>query len=277
VESRDVALLVEFSEARAYESLMRAAPPAVLERLGMRAVAIGSAVAVVAESITTSLNMNRVIGLGVAEPATEAMLERIVDLYSTLGLPFGVELGPFAAPEELTDWLRSRRLRRGVATAIHYRVADRVHPSVERVSVVRARPSDREIVADICCSVFRMPAAANALIAGTADHPEWRQWLAYSGSRAVAAALSFVRDGVAWLGWDATLPEYRGLGAQSSLIAHRVNDAAEAGCSYVTTETAVNAGAGRDPSYRNYERSGFSLAYERATYIALRAKKPSLQ
>jgi GNAT superfamily N-acetyltransferase len=118
-----------------------------------------------------------------------------------------------------------------------------------------------------------MPPSAHALIAGTADLPEWRQWLAYSGDRAIAAALSFVRDGIGWLGWDATLPEFRGRRAQSSLIAHRVNEAARAGCKFVTTETAVNAAQGADPSYRNYQRLGFAFAYERVTYVAPRAAK----
>jgi hypothetical protein len=35
----------------------------------------------------------------------------------------------------------------------------------------------------------------------TAALPEWRQWIAYADGRPVAAALSFIRDGIAWLGW----------------------------------------------------------------------------
>jgi GNAT superfamily N-acetyltransferase len=116
-----------------------------------------------------------------------------------------------------------------------------------------------------------MPPAAHALIAGTADRPEWRQWIAYSGNRPAAAALSFVCAGFAWLGWDATLPEFRGQGAQSSLIVHRVSEAAAAGCKYITTETAINSARNIDPSYRNHERLGFSCAYERATFVTLRA------
>jgi GNAT superfamily N-acetyltransferase len=119
-----------------------------------------------------------------------------------------------------------------------------------------------------------MPPAAHASIAATADLPRWRQWLAYDGETPVAAALSFIDVDVGWLGWDATLPEFRGRGAQAALIAHRVNEAAALGCRYITTETATIAGSDKDPSYRNYERAGFVLAYERATYVALR-KRPA--
>lgn len=242
----------------------------------MFAVAIGSAVAIVAQSVTTTLNMNRVIGLGVAEAATDGMITEIVGLYETRGLSFGVEVGPCARPNEIPEWLRARRMRRAAATAMQYRDAKPLEAQNGAVTVVRAPHSARATIADICCSVFRMPPAAHALIAGTADRPEWRQWIAYSGNRPAAAALSFVSEGVAWLGWDATLPEYRGRGIQASLIVHRVNEATDAGCRYVTTETAVGAARNTDPSYRNYERLGFSCAYERTTYVALRgANRPA--
>lgn len=273
MEARDVALLVEFSEARAYTSLIQAAPQPFLDSHGLRAVRLGSAVAIVAGSVTSTLNMNRVIGLGVAEPATETLVDHIVGIYGQHELAFGIEIGPFAQPVELAGWLRSRRIRRGFPTAIHYRPAEPIEIRESPPSVVRAASSDRGAVADICCSVFGMPEVAHALIAGTADIPEWRQWLVYSGDRPIAAALSFVRDGVGWLGWDATLPDFRGRGAQAALIAHRVNDAVAAGCKYVTTETAVNTAQSADPSYRNYERLGFAFAYERFTYISMRTAR----
>jgi GNAT superfamily N-acetyltransferase len=271
VEAQELTLLVESSEARAYASLIQAASEPFLREHGLLAVPIGSAVAIMAQSVTNTLNMNRVIGLGVAEAATDDMVEQIVGLYEGRGLSFGIEVAPFARPKKIPEWLRARRLRRGIATAMQYRDARPLKAEAGLVSVVRAPYSARKTVADICCSVFRMPPAAHALIAGTADKPEWRQWIAYSGNRPAAAALSFVCAGNAWLGWDATLPEFRGQGAQSSLIAHRVNDAAIAGCKYITAETAVKSAASTDASYRNYERLGFSCAYERATYIALRA------
>lgn len=270
MQGLELAELVEYSEARAYASLIQAAPKPFLERHGLLAFSVDSAVALVSPPVTNTLNMNRVIGLGVSEPATEAIVGKIVQLYGDHGLSFAVEVGPFARPKEIAGWLRARRIRRAVATAMHYRVANPVEAGTGPLSAERAPHSARQIVADICCQVFRMPPTVHTLIAGTADIPGWRHWIAYAGDRPVAAALSYVSDGVAWFGWDATLPEFRGRGAQSSLIVQRLNDAARAGCRYVTTETAMNTKANTDPSYVNYERLGFSLAYERATYVALR-------
>lgn len=255
---------------------MRAAPEPLLEAHDMHCLSIGSAAAVVSGTVTNSLNMNRVIGLGVAEAASEQMLDEIFALYQRHGVSFGIELCPAAAPAALKAWLQQRKMRRGVATAMHYRQAQSISAadcSSSSLTVRRAKPSESDLVAQICCSVFRMPEPARAALAGTAALPEWRQWIACADGRPVAAALSFIRDGIAWLGWDATLPEFRGRGAQRELIAHRVNDACSSGCEYITSETAPSIGERADPSFRNYARNGFSFAYERFTYISMR--KPS--
>lgn len=112
MEARELALVIESSEARAYASLIRAAPEPFLKEHGLLAVPIGSAVAIVAQSVTNTLNMNRVIGLGVAEVAADATVAQIVGLYQDRGLSFGIELGPFARPKEIPECLRARYLCR---------------------------------------------------------------------------------------------------------------------------------------------------------------------
>jgi hypothetical protein len=72
----EIAQLVEFAEAEAYADLFRIAPP----ELHMQVETVGSAVALIAETIDIVL-FNRVIGLGLREPATEAMLDGIVARY----------------------------------------------------------------------------------------------------------------------------------------------------------------------------------------------------
>ncbi len=52
------------------------------------------------------------------------------------------------------------------------------------------------------------------------------------------------------------LPEYRGRGVQTALIAQRLHEAALAGCEYAVVST--NPGSG---SQRNMERRGFHVAY----------------
>jgi hypothetical protein len=151
---------------------------------------------------------------------------------------------------------------------MHYRVAEPIAAAASVLRVVQARPKDSDLVASICCTVFKMPLAAHAMIVATGSLPKWRQWLAYDEADSpVAAALSFVANGVGWLGWDATLPEGRGRGAQRTLIASRITEAAAAGCRFVTAETGTYVGRNPDPSFRNYRHAGFIQLYERATYV----------
>jgi hypothetical protein len=271
MKAEDVSRLVEFSEARAYESLLTALPPERRQGLGIGATRAGTAITVFARPVSSTLNMNRVIGLGVAEPATESALTEICEFYGSSGSAFGIEVSPLAQPRELRDWLKWRRIRRGTATAMHYRRSEAMEVVTQGFSVGRAPLAQRDVVAHICCEVFRMPDPVRSIISATAQVTEWRQWLAYKDGDPIAAALSYVRDGVAWLGWDATKPDFRGQGVQLALIACRLNDAVASGCQYATTETGTNTNAYADPSYRNYARMGFSLAYERTTYVRLRS------
>ena len=59
-------------------------------------------------------------------------------------------------------------------------------------------------------------------------------------------------------GFAATLPEHRGKGAQSALLAERIGRAAELGCDVVVTETGEQRDDRPSNSYRNILRAGFS-------------------
>lgn len=70
----------------------------------------------------------------------------------------------------------------------------------------------------------------------------------------VAAAAMSVHDDVAVLGGASTLPAYRGRGAQSRLLAHRLWLAAEAGCTL-----AVGTARADSVSAANLRRAGFDI------------------
>ena len=82
--------------------------------------------------------------------------------------------------------------------------------------------------------------------------PEFDLFLAFHGDSPVATGLLCVDGGLGYLGMAVTLPEYRGQGAQSALIAARMRRAAERGCRYVYSETYKTILAG---SYRNLKRA----------------------
>ena len=261
-----LAQLVESSEGEAYRALAIGASTGNEDFVAQE---IGGGIAIVSSSITTTLNLNRVIGLGVYEPATLAHLDEIEHLYGSHGLSFGLEIGPCAQPPDLLDWVRARRIRRGVQTAMLYRETQRIPAVNGDVHVRAADASEVQVVADICCDAFRMPSVARRLFKGASNRPEWRLWLAWIGDLPAGAALSYVGTCAAWLGWDATVPSFRGRGVQTAMIARRLQDARNSGCTYATSETSAGVPGRPDPSFRNYERMGFALAYNRTTYVSL--------
>ena len=91
---------------------------------------------------------------------------------------------------------------------------------------------------------------------------------AYDGGQPAGAGALYVDGGVGWLGLGATLPEYRGRGAQSAILAARIEDARRQGCATVVTETGELADDRPSSSYRNILRFGFEEAYLRPNYLS---------
>ena len=230
---------------------------------------VGSATVLRAARLRTTLVLNRAIGLGMGEQAGREALEEIDNIYRAKQLTYAIELSPFAAPPALRSWIRARRMRRTIGTAMLYRHAAPIPRPSSAVSVEHADATSRRVIADVCASVFRVPGPVSLAIAALADNPDWRQWVAFLDGEPVGAALSFVAGDAAWLGWTAVLPSARGRGVQLALITEHLNHAYRSGCSYVTCETAPDTAAGTGTSFRNFARLGFSFAYERATFVSV--------
>ena len=88
------------------------------------------------------------------------------------------------------------------------------------------------------------------------DAPGWTQVVAYDGVVPVATGALHVCGPVAWVGAASTVPGHRRRGAQSALLAHRLQLAATEGATRVVAK--VEPGSG---SERNLRRAGFEPAY----------------
>lgn len=270
----EMSRVAELNEARAYKSLIQAPHAEECNRLGLRAVAVGSGVAIMADRIRSSLTLNRVIGLGLDEPITALMLDQIATLYSTTNAPFALEISPLARGDNIKELLRKHRIRRlGAKSAVFTHNLKSI-PNVEselRIERVGAEYSAQ--LASICCEVFKMPSETAVLLSSVGGQLGWRQWMAFDDEMPVGAALSYVEGQWAWLGWAATLPAYRGRGLHSAYISASLREAANCGCEWFTSETSIGSPEKPDPAYRNYLRLGFEKLYERATFL----QTPSLQ
>lgn len=93
-----------------------------------------------------------------------------------------------------------------------------------------------------------------------AHAPGTRRFVAdMAGTPAATAAFSLTSAIAAFHG-TATLPQFRGRGVQSALLAHRLHRAAQTGAALASVFVTPDTG-----SERNVERAGFRLAGMRLT------------
>ena len=115
---------------------------------------------------------------------------------------------------------------------------------------------------------YDLPAAAADFAAAIVGRPGWHCFVAYDEPRPVATGALFESGDAGWLGAAATVPSHRGRGAQSAILAARVERARERGVRVLVTETGVPRDGRPGASYRNLVRSGFEPTYVRPNYAS---------
>jgi len=253
----------ELGELEAFRDFYRAAP----REMGFVVEEIDGAVCLGLAALPGSALFNRVLGLGLARPATADGLERIARFYERLGTGWCVALAPQAEPRELGAWLEQRGLASGYGWAKFGRgVTDLPEPStglrVERVGADRA-----DAFADAFCRGYGLPPAFRDCLTTLPGRDGWQCFVAFDGDEAAATGALYVTGTVGWLGMAGTVPEHRRRGAQSAILAMRLQAAAAAGCEVVVTETGELLEGGPSSSYRNIVRAGFEPVYVRPNYL----------
>lgn len=238
--------------------------------LGLSVQTIGSATALIAPSIPVSY-FNRVIGLGVDQPARDSDLDAIAAAFRSAGVRnWWVHLSPLAQATSLEQQLRARgyTLPPRKAWAKFVRPAHGAPPVSTALTLRPATTADADAIGEIACSAFGMPAALAPWFAALVGRAGWQFFVACDGPRAVATGALYLRDGIGWLGIGATLGDCRRRGAQSALLAARIAAAQASGCSLVVTETGEPVGDEANPSLANIRRAGFTQVCSRLNYAA---------
>ncbi len=259
----ELAEVVEFGEAEAYADMFRVAPP----ELGLRVERIGGAVCLLAPSLPIML-FNRVLGPGLREQATPAMMDEIVGLYREANVStWAVQVGPAAQPVTLSQWLAARGLPFRDNWAKVYRGTEPLPTVSTDLSVGLVGRNRAEEWASVALEGFGMPPFLGSWLAASIGEPGWRHYLASDGETPAAAGALYTRDNIGWLGIEATLPMYRRRGGQGAIMARSIQDAVDLGCRWIVTETGEDTLDHPNPSYHNMQRTGFKLAYLRPNYI----------
>ena len=262
---------LEACERRAWTDLFEAAPEAVRVECGLHLQRVGSGLLTLASNVDV-LAFNRAFGLGLGEPATERILDETIEQSRSRGVPrFFLQLMPGSSPKQLIHWI----LRRGFT---HYnnwvKLSRSVDQTVSARTSLRVATIGREEAATfgtIVARCFDWPEPCAVWVAGTVGRQKWTHWMAYDGDRPVATGALFVDGDYGWGDLAATLPEARGRGAQSALMAARISQAADQECRWLVVETAQETPEKPAASYRNMRRLGFEVAYVRPNYLYLHA------
>src|ERR1051326_942724 len=109
--------IAEMVEAEAMADLYAAAPPDCAADTGLATGRVGAAYQFLLPALDHAL-FNRVIGLGVAEAASEEDIDVSLDTFAAAGVRNGaIQLSPAARPDDLPAWLARRGLQPGLRWA----------------------------------------------------------------------------------------------------------------------------------------------------------------
>lgn len=212
-----------------------------------------------------SLYLNQASGLGLREPATEQSVDDVLSFYGPGRVPFVVAVDPEAQPRALAGWLEARGLRRRLVLARSQRIPDAAAPIPGGFRMETIGPERAE--AFVALAGQGLPATVGRGVAALVGRAGWRHSVALDGDTPVAAGALFTQEGIACLCWSATLAAHRRRGAHTALIAHRLRQAAEQGCSLAVAETLEASSNRPGAALRNLVRAGFQVTHEVRVYV----------
>lgn len=258
---------LELAEANAWHDVFAAAPRDLAERIGLRTERLGSAALVATPGVPHPW-FNRVIGLGVDEPATEEIVDRALSIYDKAGVQsFWLAVSPNALPADLPQWLGARGLHPLGNWVKVYRGRDQMGAVSTELAVVEATtPALAAGFSSVVRKSFGLPSLIAPLFEALVGRAGWRVYLALENGVPVAAGAGLVQGEVAWLGIDATLPSRRRQGGQGAIMRERVRACIGAGCTWMVGEVEESLPERPNPSHHNTVRTGFHVAYLRPNY-----------
>lgn len=221
--------------------------------------------------------VNKVIGIGFADPPDGDRLTAIERRFAARRAPVQAEVSSLADPAWHAVFSQRGYQLAGFEHVLGLDLAnprEREGSGCVTVSICSAADSGSWL--DAVATGFQHPDDVPAQAAGQ-DYPRdviertfeslssatgFRRYLAFVDGSVAGGASLRVCDGVAQLCGAATLPQHRRRGVQSALLDARLRDARHAGCDIAVVTTAPGS-----KSQQNAQRHGFALLYARALHI----------
>ncbi len=218
--------------------------------------------------------LTQTFGLGVFEPVTDEVLDRVETFFRDRNSDVFHEISPMA-DASLLGLLEKRRYSPIELTSVMFRPISRdEHLSVRHNDQIKVRligddETDHELWAQTAAKGWAQEVEFGDLILElsrlTVKKGVVPAFLAELDGQAIATGAMSICDGVALLAGASTVPEGRKQGAQAALLDSRLRYAAEQGC-----DLAMMCAAPGSASQRNAQRQGFSIAYTRIKWQLFR-------
>ena len=251
---------IEEVEALGFASMQENVSSAFRERTGARVERVAGVVTILAPKAEMAA-LNRVWLPGEAPPVTVATLETIRAYARNVGSRKMVAHCPTwaASPEMMSEHgfeLRPSMFKFARRTSLD--------PPPESLRIEQLKANDAIQFGQVAVASNETEDWMSDGFNSTVGLPGWIHYLAFDSDTPIAVAAMFSRDRYAWCCIAATIPGYRGRGAQLALLTRRVRDAARLGIEWIVAEARVD----NPGSARNMLRAGFEVVYERPNYTA---------
>jgi len=206
-------------------------------------------------------------GLGLWEPLSPAVLDKVERFFLDRGAPVQLEVSPFAGAAALA-LLCGRHYRPIEISSVLYRAVEPAPLQIPTGIRVRAiSPQEAALWNDVSTRGW------------VHDHPEFRTFFEQNAAIVTARDQSFcflaeidgqpgaagalcIHEGVALFAGAATVPELRRRGLQAALLEERMRFAFDQGC-----DLAMMVAETGSDSQRNAERKAFRIAYTRTKWL----------
>jgi GNAT superfamily N-acetyltransferase len=244
---------LERIELSACLDFFAAAPPDVAAAFDLAVLDLDGAAAFSIGAHPTMLLFNRVLGLDDYAP-----LPDLEAWFGSRRCSFAISVRPAADVERA---LVARGYRRGRAFMKFRRGVDRPPEPETSLRIERIDKERADEYGAVVATVFGMGSPLDRWFAALGTRAGWACFGALDGDRLVSTGAAHVAGKLGWLGAAGTLPEARGRGAQSAILAARIRAAADAGARVLAVETVDRVDGEAEASFRNVVRAGFEEAY----------------
>lgn len=217
-----------------------------------------------------ALAYNRVIGLEQGCACNAEVLQQLIHFYREAGCKrFMIQLPPQRVDELVACTLEEEGF-------VHYNNWSKLVRNTEplqvqtnpELSIKKIEKEQAPIFGEVIYDCFdwehnELP----GLLSSPVGHKGYTHYAVYYQNQVIAVGALFIEGKGAAMAFAATLPEYRGLGAQTLLFKARIEEARNKGVEWICAETGQHFPDRPVKSYENMIRSGFELAYQRQNWL----------